>query len=74
MKIRFADNDHIETLKKLSSENLIIWIIGRSSEIGIRITMEEITIECWLINPQKHSMRGYNQFPDSFVVVKRIWI
>jgi hypothetical protein len=61
----------IRELKKLSTEKLIIWIVGRSQELGVRLTLEELVLECWLINPEKHSLRGYPQFPDSRAVLRR---
>jgi len=63
--------EEIEELKKLSTEKLIIWIVGRSHELGVKLTLEELVLECWLINPEKHSLRGYPQFPDSRTVLKR---
>jgi hypothetical protein len=63
--------DEIGQLKKLSTEKLIIWIVGRSHELGIRLTLEELVLECWLMNPDKHALRGYPQFPDSRTVLKR---
>lgn len=63
--------EEIAQLKKLSTEKLIIWIAGRSQELGIKLTLEELVLECWLINPEKHSLRGYPQFPDSRTVLKR---
>src|SRR5438132_3670145 len=63
--------DEINELKKLSTEKLIIWIVGRSQEMGVKLTLEELVLECWLINPEKHALRGYPQFPDSRTVLKR---
>ena len=56
---------------KASTEKLIIWIVGCSQELGIKLTLEELVLECWLINPEKHALRGYPQFPDSRTVLKR---
>src|SRR5207244_9542744 len=64
-------SEEIQELKKLSTEKLIIWIVGRARELGIKLTLEELVLECWLINPEKHSLRGYPQFPDSRTVLKR---
>ena len=61
----------IAELKKLSTEKLIIWIVGRARELGIKLSLEELVLECWLINPDKHSLRGYPQFRDSRTVLKR---
>jgi hypothetical protein len=69
-KIAKSDEE-IKELKKLSTEKLIIWVVGRSHELGIKLTLEELVLECWLINPEKHSLRGYQQFPDSRTVLKR---
>jgi hypothetical protein len=33
--------DEIGRLKELSKEKLIIWIVGRSQELGIKLTLEE---------------------------------
>jgi hypothetical protein len=59
-KIAKSDQE-IKELKKLSTEKLIIWVVGRSHELGIKLTLEELVLECWLINPEKHSLRGYPQ-------------
>jgi len=64
-------SDQINELRKLSTEKLIIWIVGRARELGVKLTLEELVLECWLINPEKHSLRGYAQFPDSRTVLKR---
>src|SRR5258707_1362112 len=64
-------SEEISQLRKLSTEKLIIWIVGRARELGIRLSLEELVLECWLINPEKHSLRGYPQFPDSRTVLKR---
>ncbi|MGD0651848.1 MAG: hypothetical protein ABSA97_12035 [Verrucomicrobiia bacterium] len=69
---KVAQNDEIEELKKLSTEKLIIWIVGRSKELGLKFTPEDIVLECWLINPEKHSLRGYREFPCSQTVMKRV--
>src|ERR1700724_250777 len=65
------DAEEIKQLKKLSTEKLIIWVVGRARELGIKLSLEELVLECWLINPAKHSLRGYPQFPDSRTVLKR---
>lgn len=62
----------IRFLSDLSTERLIIWIIGRSKELNIKLAVEQIVIECWKLNPGKYSMRGYLEFPDSHSVKKRI--
>jgi hypothetical protein len=64
-------SQEIEELKKLSTEKLIIWVVGRARELGRKLSLEELVLECWLINPEKHSLRGYPQFPDSRTVLKR---
>jgi hypothetical protein len=66
-----SGSDQINELRKLSTEKLIIWIVGRARELGVKLTLEELVLECWLINPEKHSLRGYPQFPDSRTVLKR---
>lgn len=71
--LKTATPKQAEHLKKLSTERLIIWIIGRSKELGKALSTEDIVIECWLINPENHSLRGYNQHPDSSNVKKRIY-
>lgn len=63
--------DEIRELKKLSTEKLIVWVVGRSQELGIKLSLEELVLECWLINPDKHALRGFPQFPDSRTVLKR---
>jgi hypothetical protein len=66
-----SGSDQINELRKLSTEKLIIWIVGRARELGVKLTLEELVLECWLVNPEKHSLRGYPQFPDSRTVLKR---
>jgi len=56
---KVAQANEIDELRKLSTERLIIWIVGRSKEISLKLTPEEIVLECWLINPEKHLLRGY---------------
>jgi hypothetical protein len=63
--------EEIQELKKLSTERLIIWVVGRARELGRKLSLEELVLECWLINPEKHSLRSYPQFPDSRTVLKR---
>lgn len=72
-KPKIATQNQFEVLQNLSTENLIIWIIGKSTEKTIKLSIEDIALESWVINPVKHSLRGYPQYPDSFVVMKRIF-
>lgn len=72
LKAKVATSQEIPELRKLSTERLIIWIIGRSRERGLRLTPEDVVLECWLINPEKHSLRGYTAFPCSRTVLKRV--
>ena len=71
-KLLITEESLIGQLKKLSTENLIIWLIGKSNALKKVLTSEEIVVECWLINPEKHSLRGFQNFPDSSVIKKRI--
>jgi len=71
-EIRTAKESELASLRNLSTERLIIWIVGKTKEKNLKLSAEDIVIECWLINPEKHSLRGYNQFPDSSTVMKRI--
>lgn len=73
IQLKVTSEEYISELKKLSTVNLIIWVIGRSTEMNIVLSLEEITLEAWLINPKKHSLRGYPEFPDSFNVIKRVY-
>jgi len=72
LEIKTATQIQVKSLKGLSTERLIVWIVGRGKEQNLKLAAEDIVIECWLINPEKHSLRGYNQFPDSNSVMKRI--
>jgi hypothetical protein len=72
MKPKIASETEIQQLRKLSTEKLIIWIVGRSKELGIKLTPEDIVLECWLINPEKHALRGHREFPCSRTVLKRV--
>jgi hypothetical protein len=72
LKLKIASgSDQVSELRKLSTEKLIIWIVGRARDLDVKLTLEELVLECWLINPEKHSLRGYPQFPDSRTVLKR---
>ncbi len=72
LKPKVATDDEVLQLRKLSTEKLVIWIVGRSKKLGLKLTPEDIVLECWLINPEKHSLRGYSQFPCSRTVLKRV--
>ncbi len=72
MELKTATQTELENLQKLSTERLIIWVVGTTREKGIKMSLEDIVIECWHIKPEKHSLRGYNEFPDSHTVIKRI--
>ena len=72
INLKTTNKNNLESLKNLSTERLIIWIIGKAKEEELKLAAEDIVIECWLIKPEKHSLRGYNQFPDSSSVMKRI--
>ena len=56
-----SGSDQINELRKLSTEKLIIWIVGQARELGIKLTLEELVLECWLINPEGIST-GYDVF------------
>jgi hypothetical protein len=71
-KIKTATNSELNSLQRLSTERLIIWVLGKSKELNIKLSKEDIVIECWMINPEKHAMRGYQSYPDSNTVMKRI--
>ena len=72
IKLKIATPEIFDELRKLSTESLIIWLIGKSNDSKQKLSAEDIVLECWLINPDKHSLRGYPQFPDSSVITKRI--
>ncbi len=57
IKLKTASQTELESLKKLSTERLIIWIVGTTKEKGLKLSSEDIVIECWLINPEKHALR-----------------
>ena len=69
---KIIEPSHVEQLKKLSTERLIVWIVGKSNELGVRLTREDIVLECWAVNPEKHSLRGHPQYLCSHTVLKRI--
>lgn len=73
IQLKVTNKEFVIELSKLSTVNLIIWIIGRSADLSLILSLEDITLEAWLINPKKHSLRGYTQFPDSFNVIKRVY-
>lgn len=69
---KIVGTSELDQLRKLSTEKLVLWIIGKSNELDIRFTREDIVLECWAINPEKHSLRGYPQYLCSHSVQKRI--
>ena len=69
---KVIDASEVRQLKELSTEKLIVWIIGKSNELGIRLTREDVVLECWAVNPDKHSLRGYPQYLCSHTVLKRL--
>jgi hypothetical protein len=73
LELKITSSEQANYLKNLSTENLLIWVIGKSVEKKAKFSVEDIVLECWLINPEKHSLRGHSYFPDSFVIIKRIW-
>lgn len=73
LNFKVATPEVVEELRKLSTESLIIWIIGESAKKKLKLSIEDIALESWFINPDKHSLRGYPEYPDSFVVMKRIF-
>ena len=72
LSLKVVQPSEIEQLRNLSTEKLIVWIVGKSNEFGIRLTREDIVLECWAVNPEKHSLRGYPQYLCSHSVLKRI--
>ena len=72
VRLVLASKKEQAQLRKLSTEKLIIWIVGKSIELNIPFSPEDIVIESWLINPEKHSMRKFTQYPDTQVILKRI--
>ena len=73
LNLKVTEDEYVNELKKLSTVNLIIWIIGRSIDLNIKLSLEDITLEAWFINPDKHSLRGFPEYPDSFNVIKRVY-
>ena len=71
-ELKVSKEANLGELKKLSTANLIIFVLGLSELKQVKLTPEEIAIECWLINPEKHSLRGFPQYPDSNIVLKRL--
>lgn len=57
----------------LSTESLIIFLLGVGERSNRKLSVEEITLACWELSPDKHSLRGFPQYPDSYVVMKRIF-
>lgn len=44
LELQVATNHEIKQLEKLSTENLIIWIIGKGQEKELMLSSEEIVI------------------------------
>lgn len=72
LALKVGDHLDLREVGKLSTANLIVVIVGLSESLNVRLTAEDIVVECWLLSASKHSLRGYPQFPDSNVVLKRL--
>jgi hypothetical protein len=58
---------------KIALNDLVTYAVYYLTQIGEEITAEDIVAACFLMFPQRFSLRGYNQWPDSTVVNKR-WV
>jgi hypothetical protein len=45
-------SEEIQELRKLSTEKLIIWIVGRGRELGRKLNLEEFVLECGSLIPK----------------------
>ena len=58
---------------EIALNDLVTYAVYYLSESGEKISAENITALCFLLFPERFSLRGYPQWPDSTVVNKR-WI
>jgi hypothetical protein len=58
---------------KIALNDLVTYAVYYLTQIGEEITAEDIVAACFFMFPQRFSLRGYNQWPDSTVVNKR-WV
>ncbi len=58
---------------KIALNDLVTYAVYYLTKIGEEITAEDMVAACFFMFPQRFSLRGYNQWPDSTVVNKR-WV
>jgi len=62
-----------EKYQDIAMNDLVTYSVHLLLELGRVVTEEEIVAACFLIFPQKFSMRVYPEWPNANVVIKR-WI
>jgi len=63
------DND---IYARISSSNLIVYSIHYLLEQKIEVRLEDIVFACFLLFPQKFSLKKYPRWPDSAVISRRL--
>lgn len=58
---------------KIALNDLVTYAVYYLTQNGEEITAEDLVAACFFMFPQRFSLRGYNQWPDSTVVNKR-WV
>lgn len=58
---------------KIALNDLVTYAVYFLTQVGEKISSENITAACFLLFPDRFSLHGYPQWPDSTVVNKR-WI
>lgn len=62
-----------ELYRKISLNELVMYAVYAIAETKKEINSEDIVAACFLLFPERFSLRGYPQWPDSTVVNKR-WL
>ncbi len=44
--LKLAESYELNQLRKLSTESLIIWVVGKSQEKHLKFSIEELTRKC----------------------------
>jgi len=75
------DKDKIEKLKSFDEakyenvdlDHLIMYVVGQLERIGADLSFENVVVAAFKLFPQKFSLLGFREYPDSNRVGKCLW-
>jgi len=59
--------------KKIDLDRLIMYVIGELEKINVDLSFENVTVAAFKIFPEKFSLLGYPEYPDSNRVHNCLW-